>query len=228
MNNRDVIRESLFEMQDSSYKEFHKKLIPSVNPDTIIGVRTPVLRKLAKEIAKENRNVYFLKELPHRYYEENQLHAFIIALIKDYYQCIYEIERFLPYVDNWATCDQMSPSIFKKNKEKLLIKIRTWISSSHVYTKRFAIGMLMKHYLDEDFKKDYLKMVSEIKSGDYYVDMMRAWYFATALAKQYESTLPYLENYQLDRWTHNKTIQKAIESHRIIQDQKAFLRTIKI
>ena len=221
------IIEDLLKLQDNKYKEFQSKLIPTSNVDTFIGVRTPELRNYAKDLIKTNSYKDFINELPHKYFDENQLHAFIISELKDYDECIKNINIFLPYVDNWATCDQMSPKIFKKNKDRLIIEINKWIKSSKTYTIRFGIGMLMQYYLDEDFKKDYLKLVSKIKSKEYYVNMMIAWYFATALAKQYKDTIPYIENKVLDPWTHNKTIQKALESNRITKEQKEYLRELK-
>ena len=178
-------------------------------------------------LVKSNNYLSFLDELPHKFFEENQLHAFIISEIKDYDECILYLNKFLPYVDNWATCDQMSPKVFKKNHSKLLDQIKVWIKSSKTYTIRFGIGMLMQYYLDDDFKLEYLEMVSNIKSDEYYVNMMIAWYFATALAKQYDSTIKIIEGKKLDVWTHNKTIQKAIESYRITFEQKDYLRSLK-
>ncbi len=224
MNN---IREKLFKLQDKKYREFQIKLIPNIDSDTIIGVRTPELRNYAKQLVKSGSYSTFLDDLPHKYFDENQLHAFIISEIKDYDECITYINEFLPYVDNWATCDQMSPKIFKKYKDKLIDQIEIWLKSKETHTIRFGIGMLMQYYLDEEFKPTYLKRVSSIKSKEYYVNMMIAWYFATALAKQYEATIPYIENNKLDNWTHNKTIQKAIESYRITQEQKEYLKTLK-
>ena len=224
----DVIQKELFKLQDKRYKEFQEKLIPTRDPDTIIGVRTPELRKYAKELFKSNNYQSFLKELPHKYFDENQLHAFIISEIKDYDECINYINEFLPYVDNWATCDQMSPKVFKKNHDSLIDNIKIWLKSKETYTIRFGIGCLLQHFLDEDFKPEYLEIVSRIKSEEYYINMMRAWYFATALAKQYKLTKPYIENNQLDKWTHNKTIQKAIESYRISSEQKEYLKSLKI
>lgn len=223
MNN---ITDKLFKLQDKKYQEMQFKIIPNINNSTIIGVRTPEIRKLAKELIKEDYKS-FLKELPHKYFDENQLHAFIISEIKDYNECIDYTNKFLPYIDNWATCDQMSPKVFKKNKDNLLKEIKVWIKSKETYTIRFAIGMLMSYFLDEDFDKKYLELVSKIKSKEYYVNMMIAWYFATALAKQYKDTIIYLENNKLDTWVHNKTIQKAIESYRITNDQKEYLRSLK-
>ena len=224
MNN---IKDDLFKLQDIKYRDFQAKLIPTIDIDSIIGIRTPELRSYAKILIKNNNYLSFLEELPHKYFDENQLHAFIISEIKDYDECIKYINKFLPYVDNWATCDQMSPKVFKKHREELLDQIRLWIKSNEIYTIRFGIGMLMQHYLDDYFKIDYLKMVSGIKSKEYYVNMMRAWYFATALTKQYNATIPFIEKYKLDRWTHNKAIQKAIESYRITEERKEYLRSFK-
>ncbi len=220
------INEELFKLQAKKYQEMQFKIIPNINPDTIIGVRTPELRKLAKELIKEDYSP-FLNKLPHKYFDENQLHAFTISEIKDYDECISYINKFLPYVDNWATCDQLSPKVFKKNPELLLDEIKKWMSSKETYTIRFGIGTLMQYYLDDLFKLEYLNWVAKIKSNEYYVNMMIAWYFATALAKQYEVTLPYIENQKLDTWTHNKTIQKAIESYRISPEQKEYLKSLK-
>lgn len=222
------IREELFSMQDLSYREFHSRLMPDVEKDTVIGIRVPVLRKYVKELAKDPEIGGFLEDLPHRYYEENNVHGFLIQQMKEYGQCMEELEKFLPYINNWATCDMTSPKVFKKHKEELLEAVRRWIVSDHVYTVRYGIGMLMQHYLDEDFREEYPQMVSEIRSEEYYVNMMIAWYFTTALAKQYETILPYIEKQKLDVWTHNKTIQKACESYRITPEQKAYLRTLKV
>ena len=224
MNN---IRDNLFELQDKKYRDFLAKLIPNINSESIIGVRTPNLRIKAKKLIKENNYQEFISELPHKYFDENQLHAFIISEIKDYDICITYINKFLPYIDNWATCDQMSPKIFKNHHNELISQIKIWIKTKDTYTIRFGIGMLMQHYLDKDFKPQYLEMVSKIKSNEYYVNMMIAWYFATALAKQYEITIPYIEKQILDPWTHNKTIQKAMESYRILPEQKTYLKTLK-
>lgn len=219
--------DKLFELQDKKYRDFQIKLIPTTSPDNVIGVRTPDLRKYAKELVKEDNYASFLDSLPHKYFDENQLHAFIISEIKDYDKCIQYINRFLPYIDNWATCDQLSPKVFKKHHDKLIEQIKNWLSSKETYTIRFGIGMLMNHYLDDDFKKEYLKLVCNIKSNEYYVNMMRAWYFATALAKQYNVVIPYIEKQKLDSWTHNKTIQKALESYRITPEQKEYLKKLK-
>ena len=225
---REEIRQRLFELQDVSYRDFQVKLIPTVETESMIGVRTPALRKLAREYGKREDIGEFLQDLPHRYFDENQLHAFIISGIKDFETCIMYVEKFLPYVDNWATCDQMSPTVFKKKRQELLPYIREWVKSDRTYTVRFGIGMLMQHYLDEDFDPSYPEMVSGIKSEEYYISMMIAWYFATALAKQYDTVLPYIEEKRLDSQTHNRAIQKAVESYRITQEQKAYLKTLKI
>ena len=221
------ITEQLLSMQDETYKQFHCKLMPTVNPDTVIGVRVPALRKLAKELYGSAEAEAFLSELPHNYYDENNLHAFLIAQIKDYDTCIAAVERFLPYIDNWATCDGLSPKIFKKHLPELLEHIRMWLASGDTYTVRFAIGMLMQFYLDDAFDVQYMDMVAAVKSEEYYVNMMIAWYFATALAKQYDTAVQYLQTQKLDAWTHNKTIQKAIESYRITDEQKRYLKTLK-
>ena len=202
-------------------------IIPTVDPDSIIGVRTPALRSFAKELSKREDIDTFLNDLPHKYFEENQLHAFILSGMKDAAKAIELVDKFLPFVDNWATCDQMSPKVFKKHKDLLLEYTDKWIKSDLTYVKRFGIGMLMEHFLDEDFKTTYLTKVSKIRSDEYYVNMMIAWYFATALAKQYDATLPYIEKQKLDIWTHNKSIQKAVESYRITPEQKDYLKTLK-
>ena len=221
------IEKALFNLQDKDYRLIQVKTITNINPDTIIGVRTPDLRKLAKELYKSNNYEEFINDLPHKYFEENQLHAFIISEIKDYDKCLYEFKKFLPYVDNWATCDQSTPKAFSKNRDKLINEIRKWIRSNETYTIRFGISMLMRNYLDDNFKEEYLELVSKIKSDEYYVNMMIAWYFATALAKQYDSTIKYIENNKLDIWVHNKTIQKAVESYRVTDEHKDYLRSLK-
>ena len=223
----DEIREALFAKQDTAYRDFQAKLIPTIDKETVIGVPTPELRKMAKQFAKQEEIGAFLAELPHSYFEENQLHAFIIAERKDFAQCMEELTAFLPYVDNWATCDQMAPKVFKKHRQELMPYIREWIASDETYTVRFGVGMLMQHFLDEDFDLAYPGMVSEIRSEEYYVNMMIAWYFATALAKQYEAVLPYIEEKRLETWTHNKAIQKAVESYRITPEQKGYLKGLK-
>ena len=221
----DNIEKELFKLQDKKYQELQYRTIPGV--DNIIGVRTPELRKIAKKMVKENNYKSFLEELPHKYFDENQIHAFIISELKDYDECITYLHKFLPYVDNWATCDTLIPKVFKKNTDKLLKEIKVWIKSNKTYTIRYGVGTLMRYYLDDEFKKEYLELVSKIRSNEYYVNMMIAWYFATALAKQYDETIKYIENNKLDIWTHNKTIQKAIESYRVTDKQKEYLRSLK-
>ena len=222
------IRKELFALQDEKYQAFQVKLFPTLNPESIIGVRTPDLRSYAKKLLKQEEIAEFLSDLPHRYFDENQLHAFIISEMKDYERCIGEVKRFLPYVDNWATCDQMSPKVFKKHLPELLVCIKEWIRSDETYTIRFGVGMLLEHYLDDAFSLEYPEMVAGLRSSEYYVNMMIAWYFATALAKQYEVILPFIENRRLDTWTHNKAIQKALESYRITPEQKEYLKGLKI
>lgn len=217
----------LNENKDEKYAQFQRKLIPGIAPETIIGVRTPILRKLAKQIAKEDWCKTFLEECPHELFEENQLHGFMISDMKNFERCIHELEKFLPYINNWATCDQTSPKIFRKHKDELLPYIRKWLGSEHAYTVRFAIGMLMQHYLDDDFKPEYLAMVAGIRSEEYYVNMEIAWYMATALTKQWDAAILYIETKKMDKWVHNKTIQKAIESYRITDAQKKHLRTFR-
>ena len=223
----DDIRKQLFEKQDIKYRDFQVKLIPGTDAGSMIGVRTPELRALAKVYAKDGEIDTFLKELPHRFFDENQLHAFIISEFKDFDRAMAETERFLPYVDNWATCDQMSPKVFKKNKKELLSHVKAWLSSSKTYTIRFGVGMLMEHFLDADFDLKYVEMVAKLRSDEYYVNMMIAWYFATALAKQYDAVLPFIEGNRLDTWTHNKAVQKACESYRITPEQKVYLKGLK-
>ena len=224
MNN---IQSKLFKLQDKKYRDFQVKLIPNINSDNVIGVRTPELRKYAKELVRANNYVSFLNDLPHKYFDENQLHAFIISELKDYDNCILYINKFLPYINNWATCDQLSPKVFKKYCDKLINEIKIWINSKETYAIRFGIGILMQYYLEDNFKIEYLKLVANIKSNEYYINMMRAWYFATALAKQYEAAIVFIEKNKLDVWTHNKTIQKAIESYRITKETKEYLRGLK-
>ena len=257
MNEQSPILQRLFAMQDLEYRDFQSRLIPNVSDDVFIGIRTPALRKYAKELYKEakvqrkatesrktagscdtdstgilkgqgNSLDHFLQDLPHHYFDENQLHAFIISEEKDFTRCMEQVDRFLPYVDNWATCDQLSPGVFKKNRPALVPYIRKWISSDETYTVRFAIGTLMQHFLDDAFDPEWPEVAAGVQSEEYYVKMMIAWYFATALAKQYDAVLPYLEEHRLDAWTHNKTIQKAVESYRITPEQKAYLKTLKI
>lgn len=221
------IQRQLFALRDEKYKAFHSKLIPTIDPETIIGVRTPELRKLAKQIEQEPETQEFLHTLPHRYYEENNLHDFLLERIKDYPTFLAELNAFLPYVDNWATCDGLRPKCVKKHLPEFLQEIRGWMQSERTYTVRFGINMLMSFYLDDAFQEEYLSWVAQVQSEEYYVQMMQAWYFATALAKQWDSTILYLQNDQLGTWIHNKTIQKAIESRRISTQQKQLLRTLK-
>lgn len=221
-------RDRLWQLRDEGYARFQGALLPTVAPDKMIGVRTPALRLLAKEMMQSGEAEAFLQELPHRYFDENQLHAFILGSMKDFACCLPRVEAFLPYVDNWATCDQLSPKVHGKDKPLLLTALRRWMASNQPFTVRFAIGMLMRHFLDEDFKEEYLRQVAAVESGEYYVNMMVAWYFATALAKQYEAALPYLQHLVLPRWTHNKAIQKAIESRRLSDSQKNYLRRLKV
>ena len=224
----EEIRARLAENSDAQYRLFQAKLMPTVAPERILGVRTPILRKFAKEIAGEESVAEFLNDLPHRYYDENNLHGFVISLCKDYEKTVRAVDAFLPYVDNWATCDLLSPVCFKKNRAALRSEIDRWLSSDKVYTVRFGIEMLMSHYLDEDFDPAVLKKVAAVHHGDYYVKMMAAWFFATALAKQWDAAVPYIESKQLDGWVQNKTIQKAVESYRITAEQKDYLRSFKV
>lgn len=227
MKKTDLHKE-LKKLQDLKYRDMQVKIIPNLEPSSIIGVRTPELKAMAKEILKSGDYADFLNDLPHKYFEENQLHAFILSGMKDADECFEELEKFLPYVDNWATCDQMSPKIFKKHKDELLKRVKVWITSGEPYTIRFGVGMLMEHFLDDDYDTKYPAIVAKLRSDEYYVNMMIAWYFATALAKQYDSILPYIEKKKLDKWTHNKAIQKSVESYRITDEQKSYLKTLKI
>ncbi len=222
-----MIQERLFALQDEKYGDFQSKLIPGLPREQVIGIRMPAMRKLAKEFAKEEEAAAFLKQLPHTYYDENVLHALLIASMKDYDACMEAVEAFLPYIDNWAVCDGLSPKVFRKHKKELLEKIKFWIPSEHTYTCRFGMGMLMRWFLDEDFQPEYLEMPAAVRSEEYYVNMMTAWFFATALAKQWDAAIPYLEQSCLDSWTHNKAIQKARESYRITPEQKEYLKTLK-
>lgn len=224
----ESIRARLFDLQDLEYKAFHCKLMPTVPPEAVIGVRTPEIRKLARELSKTpERAAEYIGSLPHQYYEENNLHGALVSLLGDYEQTVEALEAFLPYVDNWATCDLMSPKAFRKRPEQLPEQARRWMASRHVYTARFGIGVLLGFYLDEAFQPEHLEWVSQVRGGEYYVDMMAAWYFATALAKQYDAALPWLEQGRLGVWVHNKTIQKAVESRRVPEERKAYLRTLK-
>lgn len=222
------IEEELFALQDKGYKEFQSKLIPNISKSEIIGVRTNLLRELAKRLIEQESINIFLHDLPHKYFDENQLHIFIVSEIKDFNICILEAERFLPYVNNWATCDMFSPKCFEKNKEQLLPYIYKWTDSSKEYSVRFAIGLLMKYFLAEDFKEGYLNKVVSIKREEYYIKMMQAWYIATALAKNYSQTISILQKSVLDKWTHNRSIQKAVESFRISDEQKTYLKSLKL
>lgn len=221
------VQERLFAMQDLGYRDFHSRLMPTVDKERVIGVRTPQLRKFAREFGKTPDAEVFLASVPHYYYEENNLHGFLISAMKDYGQCMEAFEAFLPCVDNWATCDLLSPKVFRTHLPELLEAIRRWMQSEHTYTVRFAIGMLMSFYLDDAFDDAYPQMVAAVRSGEYYVNMMVAWYFATALAKQYEAVLPYIEKRRLDQWCHNKAIQKAVESYRITAEQKEYLKSLR-
>lgn len=222
------VQQDLFAMQDLEYRDFHAKLMPTVEKESVIGVRVPVLRTYAKKFGKTEEVKQFLKILPHQYYEENNLHGLLIEQIKDYELCIEELERFLPHIDNWATCDLLAVRTVKNHLNSYIKKIDRWLESEYIYTIRFGINMLMRYYLEEEFKLEYPGKVAAIRSEEYYVNMARAWYFATALAKKYDQVLPFLEEQKMDVWTHNKTIQKAIESYRITPEQKEYLRTLKI
>lgn len=224
----DEIRTRLFELRDEGYREFQAKLMPGVDIERIIGVRTPLLRKLAKEYAKRGDIGDFLEVLPHEYYDEMNLHGFIISELRDYHEAVLRVDAFLPFVDNWATCDLLSPKVFKKHRSELRSEIDRWIASDMVYTIRFGLEMAMSHFLDEDFAPEYLDAAAGIQSGEYYVNMMIAWYFATALAKQWDAVIGYIEGRRLPVWVHNKTIQKAIESYRITDEQKEYLRSMKV
>lgn len=221
------IQERLFALQDDEYRVFTAKLNPTIDPDTVIGVRLPALRALTKELRGSVTARAFLDDLPHRYLEENHLHSFLLCDLRDFDTAIKEIERFLPYVDNWAVCDSIRLKAFQKNPERLLPYIDRWLKSSHTYTIRCGILNLMNLFLDGRFDAAYPAKVAAVHSGEYYVNMMRAWYFATALAKQYEAAVPYIEEHRLDTWTHNKAIQKAIESYRVTEEHKAYLKTLK-
>lgn len=218
------LQKQLFELQDLKYRDFHSKLMPETDKETVIGIRTPVLRKFAKEFAGTSEAEAFLRQLPNRYYEENNLHMMLITGIKDYEKCMEEIQRFLPCIDNWATCDYPEPKCFARHKDQVLEEAKRWISSGETYVIRYGIGMLMRLFLDEDFSSEYLEMAAAVQSQEYYVNMMIAWYFATALAKQWDATVPYIEHHKLPDWVHRKTIQKAVESYRITPEQKEYLK----
>lgn len=221
------IQKRLLELSDEKNADFSAKLTPGIDREKFLGVRIPASRKLAKEIIKENEHKDFLNSLPHKYYDENILHSILISEIKDYDECIKYIDEFLPYVDNWAVCDTMSPKIFKSEHERLMSDILRWVNSDQTYTIRFGLEILMSHFLDNDFKNEYLEIPARIKSNEYYINMMIAWFFATALAKQWDSSIVYIENGVLDKWVHNKTIQKARESYRITAEQKEYLKSLK-
>ena len=226
---RTELQEQLFALQDLRYREFHSKLIPGIPKEEIIGIRTPVLRKFARKFAKNYREQAdaFLKELPHTYYEENNLHMMLLTQIKDYEECLSKVKEFLPYINNWATCDYPTPKCFEKHKEELLPAVKTWIETKETYTIRYGIGILMRLYLDEDYRPEYVQGVAAVQSEEYYVNMMIAWYFATALAKQWDTVIPYLEERKLGRWVHQKTIQKAVESFRFTPEQKEYLKKLR-
>ena len=224
----DAIRQQLFALRDEPYAAFQAGLIPNIPPEKFIGVRTPALRALAKALWRENGAESFLETLPHTYFDENQLHAFLLSEERDFAACLAGVERFLPFVDNWATCDQLSPAVFKKQAEALLPAIRRWLVSGETFTVRFGIGMLMQHFLDARFAPEYPEMVAGLPMEAYYVHMMAAWYFATALAKQYDAVLPYIQQRRLPVPTHNKAIQKALESYRVPPERKEYLKTLKI
>ncbi len=226
-NEVTAVYERLLKAKDGSYREFQAKLVPNIDPATIIGVKTPQMRQIAKEVFASDEREAFLSDLPHQYYEENLVHFFVISLIKDFDECIAAVETFLPYVDCWPVSDQATPKAFKKNHEKLLPYIKKWIASDEVYTARFGIRMLMNEFLGEDFKEEYLELVATKEGEDYYLKMMIAWYFATALAKRYEESVKYIEAHRLDEWVHKKAIQKAIESFRVTEEHKAYLRTLR-
>ena len=221
------IQQKLFALQDTAYRDFTLPLLPELQPERMIGVRMPAMRALAKELYRTGEYEDFLVSLPHAYHEENCLHAFLIGEIRDFDRCIKETERFLPFIDNWAVCDTLKPKCFRKNRAALLARIRAWLASDETYTLRFGVEMLMSHFLDEDFRPEYLDRVAAVQSEEYYVRMMVAWYFATALAKQYEAALPVLEQGRLQRWTHNKTIRKAVESFRVSDEHKQYLKTLR-
>ena len=221
------LQEELFKLQDTEYRDFNSSLIPGIDKETVIGIRTPVLRKFAKEYAKSGETEQFMRELPHEFYEENNLHMMLIGQIKDYDECISELEKFLPYIDNWATCDSPLPKCFDKNKEDVLERAKNWIATDATYVKRFGMGVMMRLFLDEDFKEEYIQLVASVKSEEYYVNMMIAWYMATALAKQWDAAIPYIQERRLSEWVHRKSIQKAVESYRITPEQKEYLKGLR-
>ena len=222
-----TLYERLTEVRDETYRELQMKLVPNIEPKTIIGVRTPAMRAIAKAVFESAERDAFLSDLPHRYYEENLIHFFVLARIGDFDECVRGVETFLPYVDCWPVSDQATPKAFRKNHEKLLPYLKKWIASEHVYTARFGLRMLMNEFLDADFKEEYLALAASPKGEDYYLRMMVAWFFATALAKRYDETVPYLENHVLDEWVHKKAIQKAVESFRVTDAHKEYLKTLR-
>lgn len=222
-----TLYDRLIAEKDEGYQKFQAKLVPNIPPETIIGVRTPQLRKIAKEIFSDDRRDEFLSSLPHKYYEENLIHFFVLAMIADFDQCVRMVEAFLPYVDCWPVSDQATPKSFKKNHQRLLPYIKKWIASEHIYTARFGIRMLMNEFLGEDFKEEYLELVACKKGDDYYLKMMIAWYFATALAKRYDESVKYIEDRRLDEWVHRKAIQKAVESYRVSDEHKEYLKSLR-
>ena len=224
---KNDIESMLYALVDNVYRDFNSKLIPNISTEKIIGVRTPVLRKFAKDMIRLGMEGDFIKRLPHKYFEENQLHAFILSDLKDFEIAVKEVDRFLFYVDNWATCDQMSPKIFIKNTDKLLNYIKKWIKSKHTYMVRFGVLCLMRYFLDDRFDIKYSDMVANINSKEYYVNMMRAWYFATAAAKQFDIVLPYFQKDKIDEWTRQRAIQKALESYRVTDEHKQKLRALR-
>ena len=222
-----MIQDKLFEYQDLGYRNFNSKLIPNIDKETMIGVRIPDIRKIEKSLSIEEKEEFLLK-LPHKYFEENMLHGIIISNMKDYNKVITNLEKFLPYVDNWAVCDSISPKIFKKNREKAIVNVLSWIKSNHTYVCRFGIGMIMQLYLeDEYFKKSYLDIIAEIKTEDYYINMMRAWTFQVALVKKWKEAIKYIEKGLLDEFTHNKTISKSCDSYKIEKEKKEYLKTLR-
>lgn len=223
-----AVQEKLFSLREEDFAAFTAKLIPNVESARILGVRSPALKELARSLSGSAEAAAFLEALPHFYLEENQLHAQLINRLRDYASCVAALDRFLPHVDNWAVCDTLRPNCFKKHHDRLISDVRRWLDSEELYARRFGLGMLMTHYLDADFRPEYLDWAASVESGEYYLRMMAAWYFATALAKQYEAALPYLEQRRLEPWTHNKAIQKAVESYRISAEQKTYLKTLKI
>ena len=230
MSSREVIENvqaDLFAIQDLAYRDFQAKLMPTVNKETVIGVRTPSLRAYAKKFGKTDNVSAFLEVLPHKYYEENNLHGLLIEQIKAYPSCIAALDRFLPYIDNWATCDLPLPKCFDKNKEDIIVRAKNWIATDDTYVKRYGMGVMMRLFLDEDFKEEYIQIVAGVKSEEYYVNMMIAWYMATALAKQWDAAIPYIQEHRLSEWVHRKSIQKAVESYRITPEQKDYLKGLR-